>query len=242
MFSRLLGDICIHSHSNRTTGILYFCFLWIFKTGFLKKSYLDHTSELLDCLSLRHISEPLWIKLTNKHLCIYVFIDKHSRCFLHTANVSAALQVFGFSGGSVVKNLPANVGDKGSVLWSGRYPGVGNSNTLQYSCLETYGQRILAGCSPWVAESWTWLRDWARACLCTHTHTHTLSLLSQMLFYREVKVKSLSRVQLFATLWTVACQASPSMGFSRQKYWSGLPFPSPVDLPNPEIEPRSPTL
>ena len=173
MFSRLLGDICIHSHSNRTTGILYFCFLWIFKTGFLKKSYLDHTSELLDCLSLRHISEPLWIKLTNKHLCIYVFIDKHSRCFLHTANVSAALQVFGFSGGSVVKNLPANVGDKGSVLWSGRYPGVGNSNTLQYSCLETYGQRILAGCSPWVAESWTWLRDWARACMCTHTHTHT---------------------------------------------------------------------
>ena len=54
-----------------------------------------------------------------------------------------------------------------------------------------------------------------------------------------VKVKSLSRVRLFATPWTVAYQASPSMGFSRQEYWSGLLFPSPGDLPNPGIEPRS---
>ena len=52
----------------------------------------------------------------------------------------------------------------------------------------------------------------------------------------------LSCVQLFATLWTVAHQAPPSMGFSRQEYWSGLPFPSPGDLPNPGIEPRCPTL
>ena len=58
----------------------------------------------------------------------------------------------------------------------------------------------------------------------------------------EVKVKSLSRVRLFATLWTVACQAPLSMGFSRQEYWSGLPFPSPGDLPNPGIELRSPAL
>ena len=42
--------------------------------------------------------------------------------------------------------------------------------------------------------------------------------------------------------WTVAHQAPPSMGFSKQEYWSGLPFPSPGDLPNPGIEPRSPTL
>ena len=41
------------------------------------------------------------------------------------------------------------------------------------------------------------------------------------------KVNSLSCVWLFATPWTAACQAPPSMGFSRQKYWSGLPFPSP---------------
>ena len=44
----------------------------------------------------------------------------------------------------------------------------------------------------------------------------------------KVKVKSLGCVQLFATPWTVAYQAPPSMGFSRQEYWSGLPLPSPV--------------
>ena len=55
-------------------------------------------------------------------------------------------------------------------------------------------------------------------------------------------MESLSRVRLFATLWTVACQSSPSMGFSRQKYRSGLPFPSPGDLADPGIEPRSPAL
>ena len=59
---------------------------------------------------------------------------------------------------------------------------------------------------------------------------------------RKVKVKSLSRVQLFVTPWTAAHQAPPSMGFSRQEYWSGLPFPSPGDLPNPGIKPESPAL
>ena len=58
----------------------------------------------------------------------------------------------------------------------------------------------------------------------------------------ESEVKLLSRVQLFATPWTVAHQAPPSMGFSRQECWSGLPFPSPGDLPNPGIEPTSPAL
>ena len=53
---------------------------------------------------------------------------------------------------------------------------------------------------------------------------------------------SLSRVRLFATPWTVAYQAPPSMGFSRQECWSGLPFPSPGELPDPGIEPGSPTL
>ena len=58
----------------------------------------------------------------------------------------------------------------------------------------------------------------------------------------EPIVKLLSHVQLFVTPWTVAHQAPPSMEFSRQEYWSGLPFPSPEDLPNPGIEPGSPTL
>ena len=58
----------------------------------------------------------------------------------------------------------------------------------------------------------------------------------------KVKVKSLSCVQLFMTPWTVAYQAPQSMEFSRQEYWSGLPFPSPGDLPSPGIEPGSPAL
>ena len=57
-----------------------------------------------------------------------------------------------------------------------------------------------------------------------------------------VCVKSLSRVRLFVTPWTVARQAPLSMGFSRQEYWSGLPFPSLGDLPNPGIEPGSAAL
>ena len=54
-----------------------------------------------------------------------------------------------------------------------------------------------------------------------------------------------SHVQLFATLWTVACQAPLSMGFCRQRYWNRLPFPPPRDLPDPGIKPtsfRSPAL
>ena len=58
---------------------------------------------------------------------------------------------------------------------------------------------------------------------------------------RASEVKSLSCVQLFATPWTVAYQVSLSTEFSRQEYWSGLPFPFPGDLPDPGIEPESPT-
>ena len=58
----------------------------------------------------------------------------------------------------------------------------------------------------------------------------------------KVKGKFLSLVQLLATPWTAAYQAPPSMGFSRQEYWSGLPFPSPGDRPYPGIEPGSPSL
>ena len=55
-------------------------------------------------------------------------------------------------------------------------------------------------------------------------------------------MKWLSRVRLFAITWTVSYQAPPSMGFLRQEYWSGLPFPSPGDLSNPGIEPEFPAL
>ena len=58
----------------------------------------------------------------------------------------------------------------------------------------------------------------------------------------ERKKVKVSCVWLFVTPWTVACQSPLSMEFSRQEYWSGKLFPSPGDLPNPGIEPRSPTL
>ena len=58
----------------------------------------------------------------------------------------------------------------------------------------------------------------------------------------KVNVMSLSLIQLFATPWTEAHQDPPSMGFSRQQHWSGLPFPSPGYLPNPGRKPGSPTL
>ena len=82
-----------------------------------------------------------------------------------------------------------------------------------------HGQRSLAGYSPWSGNE---------------------SDMTERTY--RVKVKSLSCVRLFATPWTVACQDPPSMGFSRQEYWSGLPFPSPGDLPDPGIELRSPAL
>ena len=55
-----------------------------------------------------------------------------------------------------------------------------------------------------------------------------------------ISAQSLSHVQLFVTLWTIAHQATLSMGFFRQEYSSGLPFPPPGDLPDPGIEPTSP--
>ena len=55
-----------------------------------------------------------------------------------------------------------------------------------------------------------------------------------------VAVQSLSFLRLFVTVWTVACQVPLPMGFFRQKYWSGCPYPSPGDLPDPGIKPAFP--
>ena len=68
-----------------------------------------------------------------------------------------------------------------------------------------------------------------------HTETQAWNVHACMLSH-------FSHVQLFATLWTIACQALLSMGFSRQEYWSGLPCLPPGDLPDPGIEPMSPTF
>ena len=68
--------------------------------------------------------------------------------------------------------------------------------------------------------------------ICTHIYTNICE---------KVK-KLLSRVRLFATPWTIAYKAPLSMGFSRQEYWSGLPFPSPEDLADPGVKPGSSAL
>ena len=146
----------------------------------------------------------------------------------------------------VVKNLPANAGDvryAGLIPGLGRTPGAGHGNTLQYSCLENPMDRgtwqaaataaakslqlCLTLCDPidgsppgspvpgilqartlkWVAISFSNAWKW------------------------KLKVKSFSRIWLLATPWTAAYQAPPSMGFSRQEYWSGVPLPSPVVFP-----------
>ena len=70
---------------------------------------------------------------------------------------------------------------------------------------------------------------------------HNHSKISLRLIYACV-LSCFSHVQPIVTPWTIACQAPLSMGFSKQEYWKGLPFPSPRDLPDPGIEPRSPAL
>ena len=68
-------------------------------------------------------------------------------------------------------------------------------------------------------------------CMCVYTHTHTHTCMCMLSCF--------SHVQLFATLWTIACQAPLSMGFSRQEDWSGLPCPPLGDLPDPGIKSTS---
>ena len=95
----------------------------------------------------------------------------------------------------------------------------------------------------WVSISFSressWPRDWTQV-FCIAGRCFNLWATREALW--KVKVKLLSHVWLFVTPWTVAHQAPPLTGLSRQEYWSGLPFPSPGDLPNPGIEPRSPAL
>ena len=83
------------------------------------------------------------------------------------------------------------------------------------------------------------LDTWAG--LCTHGQGY-VHMGRAMPVVLKVKVLVLSCIQLFATPWTIACQAPLSLEFSKQEYWSGLPFPSPGDLPDPGIKPGSPVL
>ena len=86
---------------------------------------------------------------------------------------------------------------------------------------------------------WTFSVDVSKASQTPHSENLAQEPLRSPLVPSSISLwqwKSLSRVQLFATLWTIARQPPLSMGFSRQEYWSGLPFPSPGDLPDPGIE------
>ena len=124
----------------------------------------------------------------------------------------------------VVKNTPAHPGDVRDSRHTGSSPGsersTGGGNPLQYSCLENPMDRgawlaIVHGVTKSLTHDWSDLA-WTQEII--------------YLDYWAFCVQSLSPVGLFATLWTVACQVPLSMEFSRQKYWSGLPFPPLGDL------------
>ena len=110
------------------------------------------------------------------------------------------------------------------VPGSGRSPGGGNGNKLQYSCLENSIDRIVQRVIVHrVSKRRTWLKQ-----LSTHACTCCLQLCSfSELFWLFIVAQSFSHIQFFATERTVACQAPLSMGFSRQECWSGLSFRSP---------------
>ena len=114
----------------------------------------------------------------------------------------------------MVKKSACKAGDLGLISGSGRSPEGGNGNPLQYSCLG----------NPMDRETWqvTVLQShFSRVQLCVYS-----GLVTQL-------------CPALATAWTVAHQAPLSMGFSRQEYWSGLPFPPSGDLPNTGIKPTS---
>ena len=92
----------------------------------------------------------------------------------------------------------------------------------------------------WAANTSTFI--YMCVCVCVHCSLLTLTLSPGFYFSCACMLSCFNHVWLFVTLWTVAHQAALSIGFSRQEYWSGLPFLSPGDLPNPGIKPRSPTL
>ena len=92
--------------------------------------------------------------------------------------------------------------------------------------------KVLSSIRQQIWKTQQWLQDWKRSIFIPIPKKSILKKCSKW-------VKSLSCVRLFVTPWTVAHQAPLSMGFSRQEYWNGLPFPSPGDLLDPGIEPRS---
>ena len=127
----------------------------------------------------------------------------------------------GFPGGSEVKASACNVGDLGSIPGLGRSPGGGNSNPLQYYCLK----------NPMDGGAW-WVHGVERIQTRLSDFTFTFTIFLQC-------AQSFSCGWLFAIQWTVAHKAPLPMGFSRQEYWNGFPFPTPGGLLDPGIKPIS---
>ena len=87
-----------------------------------------------------------------------------------------------------------------------------------------------------------WFSDSCNQCILTHIGTSYFSLQTILFCTTNGSGLVTKLCPTLATPWTVACQAPLSMRFSRQEYWSGLPFPSPRDLPDPGMKPGSPAL
>ena len=144
----------------------------------------------------------------------------------------------GFPGGSDGKQSACNAGDPGFTPWVGKIPWRRKwQPTWVFLPGKSQRQRSLAGYSPWCCKR------------VRHDFKQQQSLYLQRPFTLASQppaslsiVSHLSCVWLCATLWTIALQVPLPMRFSRQKYWSGLPFPSPGDLLDPGIQPASPAL
>ena len=129
----------------------------------------------------------------------------------------------------------------GSLLWWNHKIHEG----IDWVCLFTLGSpmprrawsnlvRLVVGRGEWHLSGT--MKKWGGNRHKLHKNSSSMLLIGSI---RVLDVKLLSRVRLFATPWIVAYKAALSMEFSRKEYWSGLPFPSPKDLPN---QTRSPTL
>ena len=133
----------------------------------------------------------------------------------------------------------------GRLMWRGD----SFEKTLMLGKIEGGGEGDDRGWDGWMASPTQWMRVWVNSESWWRTgRPGVLWFMGSQRVGQDwatelkVKVRSLSCVWLFAKLWTVAHHSPSSMGFFRQEYWSGYPCPSPGDLPDPGIEPRSPRL